>query len=72
MPRSAALPAGRLERAHVYGYNGLGTLNKAPNLCVTRRGQLVYCTAALAIVYDPTSGQQRYFDRTLQMPPPHL
>ena len=29
VPRSATLPAVHLERSHVYGYNGLGTLNKA-------------------------------------------
>ena len=28
VPRSATLPPVQLERFHVYGYNGLGTLNK--------------------------------------------
>ena len=39
-------------------------MNKAPNLCVTHGKKLVYCTAALAIVFDPASGKQRCFDLT--------
>lgn len=40
-------------------YNGLGKHNRAPNICATPGGHLVYCTAALGIVYDPATNTQR-------------
>ena len=60
--RSATLPDTMLRREFAYGYNGLGKHNRAPNLCVLADGRLLYCTAALAIVYDPRSAAQSYFE----------
>ena len=31
-------------------------------MCVTHDNRLVYCTAALAIVYDPKTRRQSYFE----------
>ena len=60
--RSATLPDMMLHREFAYGYNGLGKHNRAPNVCALADGRLLYCTAALAIVYDPRSASQSYFE----------
>ena len=61
--RSASKPEGSLELEHVFGYAGRQTVS--PNLFYTRSGEVVYHTAALAVVADPpeegAQSRQRFF-----------
>ena len=58
---SAAKPDAYLKLEHVYGYSGLK--NTAPNLFYTKRGAVVYYTAAVGIVYEKESNTQKFFLR---------
>jgi len=60
--RSALPPAVSLRREFVYGYNGLGRHNRAPNVFALSGGRVLYCAAALAIVYDPATAAQSCFE----------
>ena len=57
----SAKPDAYLKLEHVYGYSGLK--NTAPNLFYTKRGHVVYYTAAVGIVYDKDLNQQKFFLR---------
>lgn len=61
--RSAQPPQCVLERSEVHGYNGLGKHNRSPNLFALPDGRILYCTAGLAILEDPVSGAQSFYDR---------
>ena len=43
----------------VYGYNGLD--NTAPNVFYLADGKVVYYTAAVGVVYDPSTHTQKFF-----------
>jgi WD40 repeat protein len=58
--RSAQLPDSALELEHVHGFNG--TPNGS-SLFYTADEQLVYYVAAVGIVYNPESHEQRFFQR---------
>lgn len=50
----------------MFGYNGLGRHNRAPNVFALDGGRALYCVAALAVVYDPATSEQTYLEaRTL-------
>ena len=57
MSRSAHTPDVNLELEWVYGNNG--RINK--NLYFSARGELIYCVAAVAIIYDDQNKTQRHF-----------
>ena len=57
MSRSAHTPDANLELEWVYGNNG--RINK--NLYFSARGELIYCVAAVAIIYDDQNKTQRHF-----------
>ena len=50
-----------LKLEHVFGYSGLN--NTAPNLFYTSEGDVVYYTAAVGIVYNDETNQQKFFLR---------
>ena len=58
---SASKPDAYLKLEHVYGYSGLK--NTAPNLFYTKRGAVVYYTAAVGIVYEKETNTQKFFLR---------
>ena len=58
---SACKPDAYLKLEHVYGYSGLK--NTAPNLFYTKRGAVVYYTAAVGIVYEKETNTQKFFLR---------
>ncbi|GLC44364.1 hypothetical protein PLESTF_000049800 [Pleodorina starrii] len=57
--RSARKPKPGLKLEFVYGYAGVE--NTASNIFITGDGRLVYYTAAVGVVYDPTTHTQRFF-----------
>eukprot|EP01044_Picomonas_judraskeda_P018771 COSAG03_NODE_3802_length_1824_cov_1.415652_4_plen_61_part_01 len=48
-----------MELEHVFGYSGLN--NVAPNLFYTNRGEVVYYTAAVGVVYNDDENEQKFF-----------
>eukprot|EP00948_MAST-09A_sp_MAST-9A-sp1_P002160 g2160.t1 len=57
---NTAAPNVRLELEHVYGYNAQLCRN---NLYYAKTGEIVYHAAAIGIVYDKVSHQQKFFRR---------
>lgn len=52
--------AGDLELAFAYGYNGKD-LQSRQNLFLAPTGELIYMLAAVGVVLDPKSGEQKFF-----------
>lgn len=57
--RSACAPSLNLRLEHVFGYSGLH--NVSPNLFYTNRGDVVYYTAGVGVVYNDDDNEQRFF-----------
>jgi microtubule-associated protein-like 6 len=57
-PGQDEAPLKHLELEFVYGYRSRDVRN---NLFYTRDGSIVYCIAALGVVYDPKSHTQKFF-----------
>lgn len=57
--RSACTPSLNLRLEHVFGYSG--RYNVSPNLFYTNRGDVVYYTAAVGIVYNDDDNEQKFF-----------
>lgn len=54
-------PEAYLKLEHVFGYSS--PKNKAPNLFYTEKGDIVYYTASVGIVYDDDNNRQKFFLR---------
>ncbi|MEW5309958.1 MAG: hypothetical protein WDW38_001797 [Sanguina aurantia] len=57
--RSSKRPKAHLELEFVYGYAGINTTS--PNLFYAADGRVVYYIAALAVIYDPVTHLQSFF-----------
>eukprot|EP01046_Picozoa_sp_COSAG06_P020603 COSAG06_NODE_1514_length_9226_cov_155.558782_6_plen_157_part_00 len=57
--RSAREPSLTMRLEHVFGYSGLQ--NVSPNLFYTHRGDVVYYTAGVGIVYNDDENEQKFF-----------
>eukprot|EP01047_Picozoa_sp_COSAG01_P119491 COSAG01_NODE_48199_length_383_cov_0.964789_1_plen_66_part_01 len=54
-------PEAYLKLEHVFGYSS--PKNRAPNLFYSAKGDVVYYTAAVGIVYDDDNNRQKFFLR---------
>jgi hypothetical protein len=57
--RSNRLPQKRLQLSYVFGYEGKAATS--PNMFFNAAAEVVYCVAAVAIVYDRDTHAQRFF-----------
>lgn len=60
--RSGQRPSYKLERVRIQGYNGLGKHNRSPNLFSLPDGRILFCTAGVAILEEPKTGEQSFYD----------
>ena len=59
--RSGQRPSYKLERVRIQGYNGLGKHNRSPT-CSLPDGRILFCTAGVAILEEPKTGEQSFYD----------